>query len=261
MIYLRLFVVVLVLGFGGFAISDSIAEVIAPGKRAVVRTTNSPVAQQPNKEAVPAQAPTEVNVGVAVAQAQQPPVAAGEPIGASSGLVKLNEDGSLSGRVGRLNPNSNQFEGIANVDVHFIQQGKVISTATTDAEGAFTVSGLTPDGIYSVISTGADGLGVSSVKVVAANANAAASLTLQSPIVAWQDVQAVSTQIQARLNLVSPSATAATIRIPPSQVRNIVGGGGGGNAGGAAIIGGSLVGIGLYEASNDYEEVASPFAP
>ena len=261
MIYIRIFTIVLVLGFGGFAISDSIAEVIAPGQRVVVRTASTPVASQEANQEVEAEATPQVNVGIAVAQAQQPPAQAGEPIAATGGSVKLNEDGTLTGRVGVLNPNSNQFEGVADVDVHFIQQGKVISKATSGADGTFTVSGLTPDGVYSVISTGANGLGATSVKVVGANADAAASLTLNSPIVPWQDVQAVSTQIQTRLNLVSPSATAASIRIPPSQVRNVIGGGGGANAGGVAIIGGTLVGIGLYEVTEDFEEVASPFAP
>jgi len=188
--HLKYAITVLAVILAGLVIRQALAEVLAPGQSAVLRTPSEPVGQLAAAGKAVASG-NQADAARAVARAQQPPAAAGQPLGQSSHVVKLSADGTLTGKIGRLNPNSLQFEGVADVDVHFIQQGRVIARATSGLHGSFTVEGLTPDGVYSVISTGADGLSVISVQVVSSTVQGAAeTLSMNAAMVPWQDLQA-----------------------------------------------------------------------
>lgn len=80
--------------------------------------------------------------------------------------IALNRLGSIEGRVANLNPVTRAVEGMANMQVFFIQDGKVVSETTTRQDGSFLADGLT-EGAFSFVATGEQGFAAYGVKVVA----------------------------------------------------------------------------------------------
>ena len=80
-----------------------------------------------------------------------------------SHTVALNSSGAIEGRVAAMNADGTQ--GIADLTVHFMSNGKVVQETTTSSDGSFRVEGLS-EGNYSFVATGDNGFAAYGVKVV-----------------------------------------------------------------------------------------------
>ena len=77
--------------------------------------------------------------------------------------VSLNASGAVEGRVAAMNADGTQ--GIADLTVRFMSNGKVVQATTTSSDGSFRVEGLS-EGNYSFIASGENGFAAYGVKVV-----------------------------------------------------------------------------------------------
>ncbi|MEL7497117.1 MAG: hypothetical protein AAFN77_05865 [Planctomycetota bacterium] len=77
--------------------------------------------------------------------------------------VALNANGAIEGRIAAIDTDSSQ--GIADLTVYFMSQGKVVCETTTDNDGTFLVQGL-QEGAYSFVATGEKGFAAYGVQVV-----------------------------------------------------------------------------------------------
>ena len=196
---------------------------------------------------VPAEEPAEVTV-LPVAMADALPVE--EPAEPAVKTVAMNAPGQVAGRV--LHPNAEGGpidEPAEGYTVSFIQNGEVIGQTTTDANGNYTVSGLSP-GLYNVTITHGNGVTAYTVQVLPA--------TEAGP--------EVPDELIVRAG---PFAEVPPIQVPPVYYQGPPGppgapGGGGGDGLGAAL---GLAGIGLGAAAlgmgggNGGVVIASPFIP
>ena len=80
-----------------------------------------------------------------------------------SHTVALNSSGAIEGRVAAMNADGTQ--GIADLTVHFMSNGKVVQETTTSSDGSFRVEGLS-EGNYSFVASGENGFAAYGVKVV-----------------------------------------------------------------------------------------------
>ena len=77
--------------------------------------------------------------------------------------VALNSSGAIEGRVAAMNADGTQ--GIADLTVYFMSNGKVVQETITSSDGSFRVEGLS-EGNYSFVATGENGFAAYGVKVV-----------------------------------------------------------------------------------------------
>ncbi len=79
--------------------------------------------------------------------------------------VTINEDGEVQGRIASINHKSKKAYGIAEANVYFIQNGKIVEKAYTNDDGTFVVKGL-EEGIYSFVSASEFSFSTCGVNVV-----------------------------------------------------------------------------------------------
>lgn len=77
--------------------------------------------------------------------------------------VALNSSGAIEGRVASMNAQGTQ--GIADLSVQFMKNGKLVQETSTSSDGSFRVEGLS-EGNYSFIASGENGFAAYGVKVV-----------------------------------------------------------------------------------------------
>jgi len=78
--------------------------------------------------------------------------------------ITLNRNGGVEGRITTLkNTNS---EGLADLKVYFVRNGKIAKEATTDSNGTFRLDNIS-EGAYSFVATGKSGFAAYGVNVVA----------------------------------------------------------------------------------------------
>lgn len=97
--------------------------------------------------------------------------------------ITLSEDGTLFGQVGALDANTGSATGLEGLKVFFVQNGKVIRQAQTEADGSFQIQGI-PDGAYSFYAAGKAGFAASGIYVTGqdwAEGNSVLEATVASP--------------------------------------------------------------------------------
>ena len=77
--------------------------------------------------------------------------------------VALNSTGAIEGRVASMDAAGTQ--GISDLSVYFMKNGKVVQETTTSSDGSFRVEGLS-EGNYSFVASGENGFTAYGVKVV-----------------------------------------------------------------------------------------------
>ena len=77
--------------------------------------------------------------------------------------VALNSSGAIEGRVASMDAQGT--EGIADLSVYFMSNGKVVQETVTSSDGSFRVEGLS-EGNYSFVASGENGFAAYGVKVV-----------------------------------------------------------------------------------------------
>jgi len=65
--------------------------------------------------------------------------------------LELNADGTLTGQVTNIDPATLKLVPLHDVTVSFVQNRQIVAQARTDRNGNFTVRGLSPWNVYSVI--------------------------------------------------------------------------------------------------------------
>jgi hypothetical protein len=158
-------------------------------------------------------------------------------------------DGKLSGQIYGLD---REATGQASpINVSFVQNGKVVATATSDGFGAFQVADL-PPGTYSMLVYGPGGVSAVSVQVLpasaqvfpAADGNASdPTTTLTADVVPPTDSDALNTAMGTDSG--APSVVAAAGTIPADTPPQAPGGGGGGGDAGAAALGAAAAAAGI----------------
>ncbi|MFT5299318.1 MAG: hypothetical protein ACI87E_000267 [Mariniblastus sp.] len=78
--------------------------------------------------------------------------------------VAIDSDGAVNGRVGSFNSDQST-QGLAGLNVRFVQDGKVVAEAFTDADGSFVIDGIS-EGVYSFIAKGDNAFAAYGVRVV-----------------------------------------------------------------------------------------------
>lgn len=81
--------------------------------------------------------------------------------------IALNASGAIEGRVASMDIKGT--EGISNLSVQFLSNGKVVQETTTSSDGSFRIEGLS-EGNYSFIASGENGFAAYGVKVVSETA-------------------------------------------------------------------------------------------
>lgn len=89
-------------------------------------------------------------------KAEQPPevvkpAAPANPVSTRGYGFMLSPDGRLRGVASTIDPNTLQLVPVANIDVVFVQNGRIISQTRSGTDGRFEADGLTPRAVYSVI--------------------------------------------------------------------------------------------------------------
>ncbi|WP_157665034.1 carboxypeptidase-like regulatory domain-containing protein [Mariniblastus fucicola] len=80
--------------------------------------------------------------------------------------ITLNSNGGIEGRITSLK--NSEGEGLADLKVYFVRNGKIAKEAVTDASGTFRIDNVA-DGAYSFVATGQNGFAAYGVNVVANN--------------------------------------------------------------------------------------------
>jgi hypothetical protein len=142
--------------------------------------------------------------------------------------VALNSSGAVEGRVAAMNANGTQ--GIADLTVYFLSNGKVADQTKTSADGSFRVSGL-KEGNYSFVATGENGFAAYGVQVVGETAGV--SNTMEAAAVA-PNFAAVKQILND--NLPSQVATEIVANVVDEDAKPLVG------ANRVALVEGKLVG-------------------
>ncbi|MDP6060866.1 MAG: hypothetical protein QGH33_18305, partial [Pirellulaceae bacterium] len=98
------------------------------------------------------------------AKAEQAPEAvkrapANRPLSMRGHGVMLSSDGRLRGVASSIDPDTLLLVPVANVDIVFVQNGRIISNARSGADGRFEANDLTPQAVYSVIAKARRGTG------------------------------------------------------------------------------------------------------
>ena len=174
-------------------------------------------------------------------------VPAEQPAEPSVLTVAMKAPGQVVGRVTHCDEEGNTTsEPAEGYTVSFIQNGEVVGQTTTDADGRYTVTGLTP-GLYNVAITFGNGVTAYTVQVLPATE--------------------AGTEVPDELVVCAgPFEAIPPIETPPVYFQGPPGPAGGGGGGGAAGLLGAL-GAGLGAAAlgmgggGDTVVVSSPFVP
>ncbi len=205
--------------------------------------------------------------------------------------VVLSRDGRLRGTATTIDLDTLQLVPTANIDIVFVQNGRIVSQTQSGTDGRFEADGLTPQAVYSVIAksrlrdaaaalnpTPAERQLYSafSLAVLAPPAPRAATVenggsrfislisqaddqpqdinALQITLIPAQDLNAVGLpQIFPQQPLVG---------LPPQASTGATGGGGGGATGAALGLGAAAIGAGVAgSGSSSGRPLASPFVP
>jgi len=99
------------------------------------------------------------------------PIAAPEAVTANVSAdrihnITLNSNGGIEGRITTLQ--NSDGEGLADLKVYFVRNGKIAKETITDSSGTFQIDNLT-EGAYSFVATGKNGFAAYGVNVVANN--------------------------------------------------------------------------------------------
>lgn len=216
----------------------------------------------------------------------QPPKLKNLPLSERSHGIRLDAAGRLSGVTATIDPSVLELVREPEIDVIFVQQGRIIAQARSNTNGQFVVNGLTPHAVYSVIARSAHRTSngwysVFSVavfpareQVVATNRDAQfTSLVRQSEVGdALSDVltiTAIPSQDLAAVGLCHafPDRFAPGGPMPFGYGGAGAGAGGGGGGGGGGAGGGGFgglaaaAGLAAALAASSQDDVASPFAP
>ena len=79
--------------------------------------------------------------------------------------ISLNRAGEVEGRIASFAGDNASVEGLADLKIFFVRDGKIAKETQTSADGTFTVEGLS-EGIYSFVATGETGFAAYGVQVV-----------------------------------------------------------------------------------------------
>ena len=82
--------------------------------------------------------------------------------------ITLNSNGGIEGRITTLK--NSDGEGLADLKVYFVRNGKIVRETTTDSSGTFQISNIA-EGAYSFVATGNNGFAAYGVNVVANDGN------------------------------------------------------------------------------------------
>lgn len=80
--------------------------------------------------------------------------------------VALNRAGAVEGRIASIDRQSSVANGLAELKIYFVRDGKIAQETVTAADGTFVVQGLS-EGAYSFVATGDNGFAAYGVRVVA----------------------------------------------------------------------------------------------
>ncbi|MFY9254894.1 MAG: hypothetical protein WAO83_15700 [Fuerstiella sp.] len=83
--------------------------------------------------------------------------------------VQLRPDGALVGEVNLLDTRTGRHREIVDLTLHFLRDGQHLGATEVAADGRFVMSGLTP-GIYSIVTTGDDGILAMGIDVLGSQA-------------------------------------------------------------------------------------------
>lgn len=208
-----------------------------------------------------------------------PSDAASEEIASYNGDFELAADGSVSGQILRPEANNSAPTPLANMFVGFVQNGSIVSEATTDANGQFTATGL-QSGIYALVVSGTSGFAAFTTGVVAPESHVQARvrrLEMVSFLKAGGGLgvgTASSKDFPTFARTTGSSSqgdtsTATTTAATPGAGGGFGGGGAGGGGAGGGFGGGGLlgavaggaIGAGVAAALDDDDKKASPAAP
>lgn len=206
------------------------------------------------------------------------------PLNQRSHGIYLDPAGRLNGMTMLIDPNSLELVPDADVDVIFIQQGRIIAQAKSNANGRFVVDGLAPRAVYSVVARSADRrsdgqtgnqtwdsrYAAFAVAVFPA-APQVATTNLRGPRFASLVRQPEGEQgISNVLTMTSiPARDLAAVGLPQTFPDNTggavppAGGGGGGGGGGSGAAGGAAAGAAAAAAAaaaGSGSNVSSPFS-
>ncbi|MEZ6128846.1 MAG: hypothetical protein R3C59_09200 [Planctomycetaceae bacterium] len=79
--------------------------------------------------------------------------------------VQLEADGTLHGQVNLLDERTGRHREIMDLMLHFVRNGQHVGATEVQPNGSFTISGLVP-GIYSIATTGSDGILAMGIDVI-----------------------------------------------------------------------------------------------
>ena len=135
---------------------------------AVVCSSDVALAKTLLKQGVPT-ADRRFNVDVSEAE-QAYPVGTNESSTAlSHHQVQLQADGALVGQVNLLDERTGRHREVLDLTVHFLRDGQHVGQTEAQRDGRFVISGLAP-GVYSLLTTGEDGLTAIGIDVVGSQA-------------------------------------------------------------------------------------------
>lgn len=83
--------------------------------------------------------------------------------------IQLQPDGALVGQVNLLDSRSGRHREVLDLTLHFLRDGEHVAQTDVQKDGSFSIRGLLP-GIYSVLTTGEDGILALGVDLVGATA-------------------------------------------------------------------------------------------
>ena len=196
--------------------------------------------------------------------------------GASTALshhqVQLQADGTLNGSVNVMDYRTGRYCEVKDLSLHFISGGEYIATTKVNADGTFSVSGLSA-GVYSVVSTGSDGIFAIAIDVIDSVANLPANSPYRFVSLPQAADFSASPTNPADLNQENAGDNTDGDLTPPPVVGTPAppaggapaggapGGGSGGGAGGgngaAALLGAATAGAIGYAVGDDDDD-ASP---
>lgn len=88
--------------------------------------------------------------------------------------VRLGQDGALRGHINLHDPRTGQLRMIRDLTMHFIRDGKHVVDVDVEPSGDFATIGLLP-GIYSLVTTGEDGILAMGIDIVGSTSTASIS--------------------------------------------------------------------------------------
>ena len=191
--------------------------------------------------------------GPVKAPAEEFPHGNGRPsTGLSHHQVQLQANGILKGSVNVIDYRTGRYREIKDLRLHFISGGKPAATTKVNADGQFTVHGLHA-GVYSVVSTGSDGVFAIGIDVIDSVANLPANSPYRFVSLPQELDFNISPTNPADLNESNAEEnTDGDLNPPPAVFSPPSGGGGGGLSGGTGGGGGSgfggaagLIGAGI----------------